>query len=85
MATVIEGSHLQNAYRKYDWDSWLDGKQWMLEQGVDFMSPPESFRIYAYTAAKKRGIKLSTHSFDRDGKRFLSIQAHFVPAQVQHP
>lgn len=84
MATIVEGSIIQNGPRRYNWDSWFDGNQWMLEQGVDFTGESEAFRTYVYTAGSKRGIKVSTRSIERDGKRFLAIQAH-VPAQVQHP
>lgn len=87
MATVC--SHcIEPANRsKYNWDSWLDGRTWTLEKGVDFTQPLESFRIYVYTTAGKRGINVSTRRInEKDGRQLLVIQAAVeYQAQTDHP
>lgn len=43
----------------YQWDVWLDGRPWQMVQGTDFHCLPSSFRMAAYCAARRRGIRLS--------------------------
>ena len=61
----------------YDWDKWLNGKQWMLSQGVDFEVALGSFRSAAFIAVRKRGLKLRTHLVEDDqGRPAVCIQAY---------
>jgi hypothetical protein len=52
----------QGSKYSYPWDKWLDGNIWELSQGEDFRESisPSNFRIMAYQAAKKRGLKIRT-------------------------
>lgn len=56
---------------KYDWNSWLDGKVWLLEAGTDFDVSPESFRMTAKSAAKSRGGSLKVAKM---GEKSLVLQ-----------
>lgn len=50
---------------KYDWDSWLNGKIWELERGVDFEIDPSGMRTACYLMAKRRGLNLTVHMSDK--------------------
>jgi len=59
----------------YDWDKWLNGKQWRLSYGVDFDVALNSFCSAAFAAARKRGLKLTTHLAEDDqGRPAVCIQ-----------
>jgi len=71
----MEGS-LVGRSRKYDWDKWLNGKQWMLVQWVDFEMAPEKFRPQITTAAGNRRLKAITRiTKDDDGNPAILVQA----------
>lgn len=55
MATVVDDSTLvpNSRNRKYDWDSWLDGRTWKLTKGEDFHCDAKSFRSSAAAATKR--------------------------------
>ena len=80
MVIKIEGNLVHNGgkgVQKYDWDKLLNGNQWLLSQGVDFDVFPESFRVTAFLAAKKRGLKITTRSAeDSEGRPAIRIQAY---------
>lgn len=59
MATILKKDLvLKGRGRKtYDWDELFDGKPRRLTRGVDFWCTPNSFRVYAYRAAQRRGIE----------------------------
>lgn len=42
------------------WDKLLDGNIYELEQGVDFHSSFQTFRVKLHNAAKRRGLKAKT-------------------------
>jgi hypothetical protein len=47
---------------KYDWDSILNGKTWELTQGEDFEMEPRTFVAHCHGTAKRRGVKVRTHT-----------------------
>lgn len=47
---------------KYDWDNLLDGKEHVLQVGKDIKAQPYSFRIYARSVARERGLRLITRT-----------------------
>lgn len=47
---------------KYDWDDLLDGKEHILQIGKDITAEPYSFRIYARSVARGRGLRLMTRT-----------------------
>lgn len=49
---------------KYDWDLWFKPNQVVrLTKGVDFDMKIDSFRMYIWQRAKKRGLKVETRVF----------------------
>ena len=81
MAVKIEGDIDRGggngSIRKYNWEKWFDGDQWLLSQGVDFEVFPGSFRSMAAMAAKNRGFKLATRmTEDSEGRPAIRIQAY---------
>ena len=77
MAVEIKGNLVRRHATKYDWDKWLDGKQWMLSQGIDFEVTQESFRSAAFIAVRKRGLNLTTRRVeDEQGRPAICLQAY---------
>lgn len=75
MATVMEAAGNLTTRPRYDWDNWLDGRRWLLVRGVDFSQAIRSFRGYAFTVAKQRGLRIATHVTKTDaGEDALEIQ-----------
>lgn len=71
MAKVVSEMPPKRSHGLYDWDSWLDGQIWELEEGVDFKVSVPSFRTLLCMTAKKRGKKTKTSLVDKK----LFIQA----------
>lgn len=44
----------------YPWDTWLDGQVWECTAGEDFHSTVKAFRNAAFSAARHRGLVLTT-------------------------
>lgn len=44
----------------YDWDTWLNGSVWELQQGVDFTAKVSSVRSAAVNYGKRYGFKVKT-------------------------
>lgn len=75
MAIEMEGT-LEAKEKKYDWDKWLNGKQWMLIQGVDFEMSPEQFRPQITTAAGNRLLRATTRiTRDDEGRPAVLVQS----------
>lgn len=71
---------------EYPWDDWFNGDIWVLEHGRDFTAKLASFRVIAYAAARRRGVRLKT-GLNPDGQS-IAIQAIplvTVPADVPVP
>lgn len=49
---------------KYNYDEWLDGQIWQLEEGTDFEVNKMSFMTSVRGAAKKRDLKLKSRVTD---------------------
>ncbi len=47
---------------KYDWDTILNGKTWELVQGEDFTMAPRTFVAHCHGTAKRRNLKVRTHT-----------------------
>lgn len=80
MAVKLEGDIglTLHGNRKYDWDSWLDGNQWMLVRGEDYSVSTASFRVQAQTLGATRGLRVITKSSgvrSDEGKEAIVIQA----------
>ena len=71
MAIVVD--QMTRRRRKYDWDSWLDGRVWRLEHGADFGMGVHSMRSAAHIAARRRGLRMETSVGPDD--RWIEIQA----------
>ncbi len=50
-----------NIRAKYDWDTLLDGNNWLMVQGKDFDCSIKSFRNRCYRYATEKGLMCSTH------------------------
>jgi len=61
--------------RYYDWDVILDGKLRELEWGVDFDCRPSSFSVTVRRAARERGVTAAVHSYLREGRPVVAVQA----------
>lgn len=83
MATRLKGtlgSEDDGRGKKYDWASWLDGGQWKLVEGVDFVVSPHSFRSQASSAARRQGCALVTRlTQDDEGRSVVLMQAKAKP------
>jgi hypothetical protein len=44
----------------YPWDEWFDGRAHALRRGVDFHCAPSDFAPRVHTAARRRGLRVST-------------------------
>lgn len=75
MARMVEQmpGHGNRGRNKYPWDEWLNGKVWLLEQGVDFYISITSMQSSVTNAARSRGIKVMM----RKREEGLYIQAVF--------
>lgn len=62
---------------KYDWDSWLDGEEHLLEQGRHFHAEPDSFRTMVIREARARGMTIWT-SIERTPGTKRKIKPRFV-------
>tara|TARA_B100000029_G_scaffold516399_1_gene629529 strand:- start:1912 stop:2199 length:288 start_codon:yes stop_codon:yes gene_type:complete len=47
---------------KYDWEQILNGKTWELIQGEDFEMEPRTFVAHCHGTAKRRNLKVRTHT-----------------------
>lgn len=56
--------------RKYDWQSWFDGRVWKLTPGVDFLVTIGNFRSMVYSATQRFKVKVRTHVAD-DGAFYI--------------
>lgn len=56
----------------YDWDTLLDGKEHRLSRGVSFTCTPASLKTQAYSAAKRRGVRVTIRQLD---DVWFSVQA----------
>ena len=66
---------------KYPYDEWFDGQKRRLSVGDDFAAKPSVFRGTLYSAAKRRGLKLVSRTFDDA----LEIQAVAGDTQLRKP
>lgn len=62
---------------KYDWDSWLDGKEHLLEQARHFHAEPDSFRTMVIREAKARGMTIEMR-IERTPDTKRKIRPRFV-------
>lgn len=62
MSSVIEEFPAKHRGRpnKYDWDLYMDGKNWKCVQGQDFHVSAVSFRALVHRTARTRGLKAET-------------------------
>lgn len=63
MAEVMneyDWNHRRREANPYEWDKWLDGQVWKLEEGVDFSIKRESLINTAYNEGRCRGGKVRT-------------------------
>ena len=47
---------------KYPWDEILNGQTWELVQGEDFEMEPRTFVAHIHGTAKRKGMKVRTHT-----------------------
>ena len=47
---------------KYPWDKILNGQTWELVQGEDFEMEPRTFVAHCHGTAKRRNMKVRTHT-----------------------
>jgi hypothetical protein len=59
---------------KYDWNTILDGKTYILRRGEDFKCKVESFRTNVIATSKRRGLKVRTKV--TEGGTALIVQAY---------
>lgn len=71
--------HKPYTRRKHDWDTWFNGKTWLLRQGEDFTAKIVSFNRMCRTKAKEMGFKVElVNAFlpvNADGSLNLDPQA----------
>jgi hypothetical protein len=83
------GTGLTTRVEKYPYDSWFDGRVYLLIPGEDFTAKPESLLAGLYGAAKRRGIKIATRTLDEGVavQKLSNGSAPAAPAQapVQEP
>lgn len=65
---------------KYNWDKILNGKNWELTQGEDFEMEPRTFVAHCHGTAKRRGVKVRTHT---DLKTRTVVIRAFDPADTE--
>lgn len=65
-----------NIRAKYDWDTLLDGSNWLMVQGKDFDCSIKSFRNRCYRYATEKGLLCSTHVRIIDGVEHMLIRAY---------
>jgi|TARA_B110000014_G_C20008932_1_gene523054 hypothetical protein len=68
-----------NPRSKYDWDTLLDGNNWLMVQGTDFDCSAKSFRNRCYVYAQEKGLKCHTFVRKIQGVDHMLIRA-FNPA-----
>jgi hypothetical protein len=60
MATELEPTGEEyEPRRSYPWSTWLNGSPWRLVWQEDFDPEPRNFANYAYTRARKAGLRLA--------------------------
>jgi hypothetical protein len=60
---------------KYDWETWANGKVWLLRQGEDFDVSPKSFVAHAHGTATKLGKKVAVRTVPQeDGVPALALR-----------
>ena len=71
MAEVVEDYRFKSERLEVDWDKVLDGQTWFLERGVDLhlQMPEDSFRGIAYSAGKRRGVKVKVNKSKKNAER----------------
>lgn len=57
MAEILNSDVKVVSNVRHNWDELLDGQRRLLKKGVDFNCQITSFRLQAYDAAKKKGMK----------------------------
>ena len=45
---------------KYPWDTWFDGRVWLLVHGEDFHVPTKHMQIMCHQTANRRGGTVAT-------------------------
>jgi hypothetical protein len=65
--------HGNQGRTKYPWDEWLNGKIWLLTEGVDFSISITSMQSSVTNAARNRGLKVTM----RKREEGLYVQAIF--------
>jgi|APSaa5957512493_1039668.scaffolds.fasta_scaffold02901_3 hypothetical protein len=77
MAQILESMPPTNKgrnARKYPWDTWLDGRVWLLKQGEDFHTKSlVSFRTNLYRNAATMGLRVRTSLITADAS--IALQA----------
>jgi|TARA_B100000287_G_scaffold322147_1_gene306077 hypothetical protein len=58
MAKILKNFPESRKTEMYPWAEWFDGVPRLLEEGVDFRVPYNSFRASAHQAAKRHGLKV---------------------------
>ena len=66
----------ENKMGRYDWDTILNGKAWLLKKDEDYFCGMESFRNRCYHYAYDRHIKCHAHWQKDDSGEFLLVQAY---------
>ena len=68
MAQIVD--RMPEAYetrRKYDWNVWLNGGIWQLQQGEDFDVSLRSIAAQTYQAADRRGVAVAVAVNSKEG------------------
>ena len=72
MAKILKDFPNTRKTEMYPWAEWFDGVPRLLEAGVDFQVPYNSFRASAHQAAKRHGLKVRVAKLDNG----MALQAY---------
>jgi hypothetical protein len=72
MAKILKNFPDSRKTEMYPWAEWFDGVPRLLEEGVDFLVPYNSFRASAHQAAKRHGLKVRVAKLDNG----MALQAY---------
>lgn len=75
MAEILSGDVKVVSNVRHNWDELLDGQRRLLKKGVDFNCQISSFRLQAYDAAKKKGMKAVVNAGKSIGDDAVILQA----------
>ena len=61
---------------RYDWDTILNGKAWLLKKDEDYFCGTKSFRNRCYHYAYDKHLKCHTHTQKDESGEFILVQAY---------